>query len=335
MGQAQARPYRPVNGFLNVMLKGGQNKERALRLWRIVGPDQDGLIARVKQVLNNLNIHSDLTENGPQTIGAETIKDDAKHKILHAVRDRLRRMAWRRAEMRSQNMQGLEDLDYKQSTMLWRWKKLDNHIQRLLEIVLSNAVWTRERVFRHTNGRLASSPKCTFCDTDEDETLEHLYWNCPRWGDIRQNFPLARIIFEKTQHSITKRCGLVLRSEDHSDSQVINMQNMMATILQARYAAGKIEASSYDLGIQSTDPEEQIPEPGDASRIPHDPEERVAVSVEGAPGQNNNARIPHDLEIVSATNGEEAFRCTKCGTFRRGSTWQLTQEYCDGRRRIH
>ena len=50
-------------------------------------------------------------------------------------------------------MVGLENLNYEKSRALWKKKCLSSHLQRILEFVLSNAVWTRERKFRHTRGR--------------------------------------------------------------------------------------------------------------------------------------------------------------------------------------
>ena len=171
--------------------------------------------------------------------------------------------------------------------------------------MLSNAVWFRERKFRHARGRGESSPKCKHCDSNEDETHEHIYWKCKKWDDIRQNFPLARKVYEETRHTVTKVCGLVLRSEDnlHSQAKVIQMQMMMASVLQARHAAGKQDALQND------------PAPRDSELV---------------------ATIRHhDLVLGRTRGGNQTFRCKRCGTFGIGSTSQVAQEHCDGRRREH
>ena len=173
------------------------------------------------------------------------------------------------------------------------------------EYVLSNAVWTRERRYCHTNGVKESSPKCKICDANEDETPEHIYWKCKKWEDVREQFPLARKVYEDTQHTVTKACGLVLRSEDnmHSDAKVVQMQSMMASVLQARFAAGKQDAPQNDPGTQGPD----------------------AVA----------AIRPHDLAPGPILQGRHTFECLRCGAFRSGTTQSLAQEHCDGRRRQH
>ena len=206
---AQARIYRLVSNVLNILLKNGPNRDRAIRLRSMVGPGNGGPVARVKEALNSLSIAWTTDEQNQTILGGEVLKEDTIGKILHLVRDKLRRIAWRKAATRRNDMVGLEDLNYEKSRALWKKKCLNSHLQRTLEYVLSNAVWFRERNFRHTGGRGASSPKCTFCDSDEDETHEHIYWKCKKWDDIREKFPLAKKVYEETQYAVTKTCGLV------------------------------------------------------------------------------------------------------------------------------
>ena len=213
-------------------------------------------------------------------------------------------MKWQKAATRRNDMAGLEDLSYDKSSRLWKKKTLNSHLQRLLEYVLSNAVWTRERQFRHAAGR-ESSPKCKHCDANEDETPEHIYWRCKKWEDIRDKFPLAKKVYAGTRHTVTKACGLVLRSEDHlhSEAKVVQMQWMMASVLEARFDAGKQDALQNDPGPQSS-------------------------------GQTT-APQPHDLVPTRTQNGRQMFRCRRCDAFRIGTTHRLAQESCDGRRRRH
>ena len=303
VGPTQARPYRLVNGLLDILLKDGPNKDRAIRLWHTVNPGEVGPIARAKRTLNTLQIPSVINEQ-EQSFANEALEDTTKQKILHTARDRIRRSIWRKAAERRQDMHGLEDMNYEKSSMLWRKKALNNHLQRLLEHVLSNAVWTRERIHRHTQGSLATSPLCTYCDTNANETPEHIYWECPHWQHIRQQYPQARQIYETTQHTVTKGCGLILRSEDnlHSASSIVQMQSMMATILHARYEANKLDA------------------------LPDEPSEQLQI-LGGEPIR------PHELEIHVTTGGEEVYRCRRCGTFRTATTQLLAQEHCDGQTR--
>ena len=294
-----------MSNILNVLLKGGPNKDRAIRLWHRVTPGSGGLVARTREALDNLNTPWRIDDRKQSYFGEIELKEENKHKILHIIRDKLRRFKWRKAALRRNDMVGLENLNYEKSRALWKKKCLSSHLQRILEYILSNAVWTRDRKFRHTRGRKETSPKCKFCDLQEDETQERIFRKCKKWENIRINFPLAKKVYENTRHTITKACGLLLRSEDHlhSEAKIIQMQWMMASILQARFEAGKQDALENDHGRQ---------EPEQVARI-----------------------RPHDLEATQSQNGGPIIRCRRCLAFRRGTTQQLAQEHCDGRRRQH
>ena len=258
-----------------------------------------------KKTLATLNTPWTVDEDCRSFFGEEELKEDTKHKIFHVIRDKLRRIKWRNAAARRPDMEGLEDLSYEKSRALWKKRSLDTHLHRSLEFVLSNAVWTRERKFRHTEGKKESSPICKFCDSNEDETPERIYWKCKKWAAIREKFPLARKVYEETRHSVTKACGLVLRSEDdlHSQAKVVQMQWMMAAILKTRHAAGKQDALENEPGPQAPDLAEAI--------------------------------RPHELEALQTRGDRRIFVCRRCGAFRSHITQILAQEHCDGRRREH
>ena len=52
-----------------------------------------------------------------------------------------------------------------------------------LRTILSGAVYTEERAWRHFN---RGDPICPFCNTREPETRFHLWWKCPRWHQQRK-----------------------------------------------------------------------------------------------------------------------------------------------------
>ena len=125
------------------------------------------------------------------------------------------------------------------------------------------------------------------------------------WEEVRENLPLARKAHQENRHTVTKACGLVLSSEDHLHPQagVVQMQWVIASVLKARHAAGKQEASENDPGPQGSGLIETI--------------------------------RPHDLMALQTRDGRQAFQCRRCGTFRSHTTQILAQEHCDGRRRQH
>ena len=127
---AQARTYRLVSNILNLLLQNGPNQARAIRLWHRVGPGEGGPIARTKQALTSLNISWSIDVQKQSFFGGEKLSEENKIKILHIVRDKLRRIAWRKAAVRRMNMAGMEDMNYERPSMLWRKKKgLNNHLQ--------------------------------------------------------------------------------------------------------------------------------------------------------------------------------------------------------------
>ena len=76
----QARPYRLVNGFLDILLKGGPTQSRVLELWRSVNQASIGIVARTKQTLDRLQIQVEIGGHGPPTFNGQVLKDDAKLK---------------------------------------------------------------------------------------------------------------------------------------------------------------------------------------------------------------------------------------------------------------
>ena len=265
--------------------------------------NSNGPVARSKSLFGALNIewggNLDFSWGNEQV----TLRPDSRDAILHRVRDGLRRREWVKASNRRTDMRGIEEMDYERSALLWRKKKLERHLQRLLELVLSGAVWTLERKFRHTNGALAESPICTFCQTGEEETIEHLYWRCPRWSDIRRLYPRGKHIGLTTLAVPTRMCGLILKQESarHSKEAVEEMQTMMASILKQRFEEGK---------ITETPPPDTNP-------------------VENTTQRDVNFR-PHDFDIYRLVGGQITYRCLRCYKHRSHTTAALASEHCNG-----
>ena len=119
-----------------------------------------------------------------------------------------------------------------------------------------------------------------------------------------------------TQHATTRLCGIVLRSEAHlhGDREIMQMQTMMATILQARYATSSMMA--------------QPPAPPDDA-------DDGAYDAHDTDDLNGSDFRPHDLEHHVHANGSEEYCCRRCWAFRAGTSQTLAQQHCNGRRRVH
>lgn len=87
------------------------------------------------------------------------------------------------------DMQGGATLNYEANVTLLqqRGKKLACQLtffqQNSLRNILTGAVYTQERLFK---ANCAASPTCCWCESGEDEDLEHLFWVCPAWQDHRK-----------------------------------------------------------------------------------------------------------------------------------------------------
>ena len=91
-------------------------------------PGKGGPVARTKEALDNLSTPWTIDEDKRSSFEGEVLKEETKHKILHIVRDKLRRIAWRKAASRRADMFGLEDLNYEKSRALWKKKCLNSHL---------------------------------------------------------------------------------------------------------------------------------------------------------------------------------------------------------------
>ena len=122
--------------MLRILRKGGPNKARARRLGSTDNPAGSGPIACAKRLLANLNIPWVMREDGSDAIAIRDqelpVGEEAEDKILHALRDKLRRREWREASERRPDMAGKEQMDYEKTVRLWRPNELNDHQQRIL-----------------------------------------------------------------------------------------------------------------------------------------------------------------------------------------------------------
>ena len=86
---------------------------------------------------------------------------------------------------------------------------------------------------------------CKFCDSNENETSERIYWKCKDWAEVREKSPLSERFIKKLDVRRSKRVVL------NSDRMTIctlkrkwsKIQWVMATILKtlsADFVAGDL-----------------------------------------------------------------------------------------------
>ena len=129
------------------------------RSWSRLGP-----IARVGLVLKRL---------GWEWVAVDVVKTDEREILdlkslpigafQHAVRNGLRRLQWRQASAKRQDMQGIEKgVDRQATGKFLKDKKQTDLRTGILRSVLAGAVWTQSRLFK---ARLVDSPQCPYCGT--------------------------------------------------------------------------------------------------------------------------------------------------------------------------
>ena len=118
----------------------------------------------------------------------------------HNLRQALRSVVWRtdKAFQKRQDMDGASPIEYAPTVSLLRRSArpskrrlrpalpaLSLFEQTHLRNILVGSVRTQERLFK---ANCANSPVCPWCSTTQAETVEHLFWSCPTWQDVRAKF---------------------------------------------------------------------------------------------------------------------------------------------------
>ena len=101
--------------------------------------------------------------------------------FAHLIRFGISLTMWKRASNRKA-LRGIQVGVDKTSTLsLLRSTKLAEFDRGILRSFLADAVCTQVQLF---NTKVAEHPMCPFCWTQQ-ETLDHLFWTCPKWQQIR------------------------------------------------------------------------------------------------------------------------------------------------------
>ena len=126
----------------------------------------------------------------------------------HLIREGLRKAAWKKAEGRRNDMQGIGGGVERDVTMaLLSSDKLNDEQAGLLRCVLTGSIWTQDRLHR---AGMKTTPICPFCGTEQIEDHEHLWWGCPRWAHVRKQYPEVVRASSDTWPQCLRLCGMML-----------------------------------------------------------------------------------------------------------------------------
>eukprot|EP00973_Karenia_brevis_P083223 11538719-Karenia_brevis.AAC.1 len=102
----------------------------------------------------------------------------------HEVREALRWATWKQAAARWSDMAGIQcGIDRPATLALLGSQMLNDCEKGILRAVLTGAMNTQVRL--HKAG-VVDGPCCPYCGTGEVEDVEHMWWHCPAWEQIRQ-----------------------------------------------------------------------------------------------------------------------------------------------------
>ena len=130
-----------------------------------------------------------------------------KSALQHAVRDAQRFSLRQRAAARRADMQGIEEGVDRISTLhLLNSKSCDDYRRGVLRGILPGAVRTSHHDWK---AGAVDSDHCPFCQTLEPETVEHMFWRCPAWTDIRTQHSNCLFAFQAGWPQCFKCCGIM------------------------------------------------------------------------------------------------------------------------------
>ena len=122
----------------------------------------------------------------------------------------MRHLLWFRAGRRRADMQGLDTgLDVEASTQLLRTSRCTDVHKGLLRSILSGGVVCGQRACR---AGFVEMGICKFCDCNVEESVHHLFWECPAWNYVRSEHQLAVSAWRPDWPACLSCCGLLVHS---------------------------------------------------------------------------------------------------------------------------
>ena len=110
--------------------------------------------------------------------------DDDLHILKHTIRDSYRQFYLAKASQRRQDCSGQrQPIDVTTTRACYLSLKNPIH-QSIMRHVLTGSLDHTHRLYK---SNLVSSPICPHCNAC-DETAEHIFWYCPRWNSVRQEY---------------------------------------------------------------------------------------------------------------------------------------------------
>ena len=95
----------------------------------------------------------------------------------------LNKLLWTRASNARKTLRGIQiGIDKATTIQLLRSSVISQYDKGIMRAILTDAITTQHHLYRM---KQVEHPICQSC-WNETESLEHLFWKCPRWADIRK-----------------------------------------------------------------------------------------------------------------------------------------------------
>ena len=104
-------------------------------------------------------------------------------------------------------MNGIENgIDREATCGLLQSRRCMPYDRGCLRSILSDSIWTEELAWK---AKKTDSSHCKFCGEAVAEDLNHLWWVCPAWSQIRSQHPKATNSVTSTSPECLRLCGVV------------------------------------------------------------------------------------------------------------------------------
>ncbi len=128
----------------------------------------------------------------------------------HQLRAAIRRRELRTVEQRRPHLQGASDIDRRAVFAALKHDKRHAHVtayQRgIRKAVIAGSIMTTHQL--HLAGKVDSG-RCPFCELDEDEDVEHLFYRCPAWASQRTKHLHTPVVDTSWWAPVTRTCASV------------------------------------------------------------------------------------------------------------------------------
>lgn len=148
--------------------------------------------------------------------------------FLHLVRLAINRMLWTKASNSRKNLRGLHvGIDKDSTVKLLNSNVLSPYDKGILRAILPDGIAAQKYLF---STKQAQHPVCNYC-WQEIESLEHLFWFCPAWDNIRRTHLSNQQILQCQQLPLPiQRSGNFLTTVTQTNQFVLSHQQVVAEV---------------------------------------------------------------------------------------------------------